>query len=93
MEVYDFPDSSDSFDSDDGSVFDGFNSEDVTAAKQAQTLMDANGSSDVSSVSTITDTDSDSSDSDISLVNTNDLHENPPDWTTDFVPIQVPHFN
>ena len=87
MDVYNF--SSDS-ESSDGDIFEGFNAHDVTRAGEVQNAVNCHQLSSVSSASSSSsESDSDNSDSDLPPI---DVRVDPPDWTTDFVPIHVPPF-
>ena len=87
MDVYNF--SSDS-ESSDGDIFEGLNAHDVTRAGEVQNAVNHHQLSSVSSASSSSsESDSDNSDSDLLPI---DVRADPPDWTTDFVPIHVPPF-
>ena len=84
MDVYNF--SSDS-ESSDGDIFEGFNAHDVTRAGEVQNAVNRHQLSSVSSASSSSsESDSDNSDSDLPPI---DVRADPPDWTTDFVPIHL----
>ena len=114
MEVYEF--SSDSDNSDDESVFGGFDPHDVQAASRMYANIPMGSVSSVSSVSSSSDEnssdenmdeheqESQNSESDAennedqvetgnNVVQSIDLRTNPPDWTTNLVPIHVPGFH
>ena len=92
MDVYDFGMDSDSTDNSE-SVFGGFDPADITRASHAQLAINRRQLSSISSASSSSsESESDSNDTDNSVHNPIDLHADPPEWSTDLVPIQVPPF-
>ena len=94
MDVYDFGTDSDSSDNSE-SVFGGFDPADITRASHAQLAINRRQLSSISSASSSSsesENESDSNDTDNSVHNAIDLHADPPEWSTDLVPIQVPPF-
>ena len=92
MDVYDFGTDSDSSDNSE-SVFGGFDPADITTASHAQLSINRKQLSSASSVSSSSsESESDTNDTDNSVHNPINLRTDPPDWSTDLVPIQVPPF-
>ena len=94
MDVYDFGTDSDSSDNSE-SVFGGFDPADITRASHAQLAINRRQLSSISSASSSSsesERESDSNDTDNSVHNPIDLRADPPEWSTDLVPIQVPPF-
>ena len=93
MDVYDFVPDSDSSDSED-SVFGGFDPSDIAGASPAQLVINRKQLSSISSESSSSsESESDSNDTNKSVHNPIDLCADPPEWSIDLVPIQVPPFN
>ena len=95
MDVYAFVPDSDSSDSED-CVFGGFDPSNIAGASHAQLAIKRKQLSSLSSESSSSsesESESDSNDTNNSVHNPIDLHADPPEWSTDLVPIQVPPFN